>query len=75
MDPTTAHEASGWISVTDRLPELRREVLVCLANRMVFMAWSYGPDTWWETRLGFLRRTDYTPTHWMPLPDPPKENL
>ena len=65
-----------WIPVTERLPELHEEVLVCTEE--------YG-----ETVLGFAmvavfegtgwleaweRKTYLTAvTHWMPLPEPPKE--
>ena len=66
-----------WIPVTERLPELHEEVLVCTEE--------YG-----ETVLGFAmvavfdgtgwleaweRKTYLTAvTHWMPLPEPPKED-
>ena len=65
-----------WIPATERLPELHEEVLVCTED--------YG-----ETELGFAtvavydgsgwlecwERKQYLNyvTHWMPLPEPPKE--
>ena len=65
-----------WIPVTERLPDMHVEVLVCTED--------YG-----KTELGFLtdavwdgagwletwERKTYlaTVTHWMPLPEPPKE--
>ena len=59
-----------WISVKDRLPE---RYVPCLI---------YSPL--WEFFCVALRRDDdeftngvacVTPTHWQPLPEPPKENL
>lgn len=65
-----------WIPVTERLPDMHVEVLVCTED--------YG-----KTELGFAtvavfdgtawleaweRKTYLTAvTHWMPLPEPPKE--
>lgn len=66
----------GWIPVTERLPEIHKEVLVCNEDygeaELGFSevaVWD-GNDwicTWdMESRLHFI-------THWMPLPEPPKE--
>ena len=65
-----------WIPVTERLPDMHVEVLVCTED--------YG-----ETELGFATVAVYdgsdwlecwerktylkAVTHWMPLPEPPKE--
>lgn len=59
-----------WIIVKDRLPETGVPVLICNPY------WDYGVvanyagknvrmDTW-------NQRMTYTPTHWMPFPDPPQ---
>jgi hypothetical protein len=79
-------DVNGWISVKDRLPELRQEVLVirdgwyALAcrrkverkplpppqfNNIEIWEWDYGVE---ETFV-----PDGSVTHWMPLPEPPKE--
>jgi hypothetical protein len=84
----TGYQAAApqWISVKDRLPELRQEVLVirdkwyALAcrrkverkplpppqfNNIEIWEWDYGVE---ETFV-----PDGSVTHWMPLPDMPKE--
>lgn len=77
-----------WIPVTERLPELNTEVLVYavgkidgfigesaieITNRFIFRLFpsSEGTETWSAPRQYFL--TDYEITHWMPLPESPKE--
>jgi len=67
-----------WIPVTERLPEVNKYVLgyfkdgsmtaVCLFDideHMTF--WRACTDEGWEADC------DSEPTHWMPLPEPPKE--
>lgn len=62
--------APKWISVKERLPEKGISVLcACRANIFCVMKWD-GID-WFENPThvymsGFV-------THWMPLPEPPKE--
>lgn len=56
--------AAKWIPVTERLPEKHEWVLVC--SRLVKMRTDFiSNDGHWYA----------TPdvTHWMPLPEPPKE--
>lgn len=59
---------SEWISVKDRLPKELREVM-----------FYDGEEMWIGYRLGGLWCEDYFTfkeskiTHWMPLPEPPKE--
>ena len=59
-----------WISVKDRLPEEGVTVLVCGGRRGVYTAYMNCPDYWHK-----LNSTNHycNPTHWMPLPQPPKE--
>jgi hypothetical protein len=75
-----------WIPVTERLPEVGKEVLIYavgktedlsstieITNRMIFrlLPSSEGVEMWSAPRLYFM--TNYEITHWMPLPVPPKE--
>ena len=60
-----------WISVNERLPEKDQEVLVYLFKDRPYLAW-LNVDGEWETEE-FTIDYDYLPTHWMPLPEPPKE--
>lgn len=61
-------EPHGWISVSDKLPEEGQEVVIHIGddNELVRF-WNYrwvGQEEWFILDL---------PTHWMPLPEPPKE--
>ena len=60
-----------WIPVSERLPERRETVLVCDVRENYMNAWEYlGRDEWlWDSTI--WRTEDIT--HWMPLPEPPKE--
>ena len=78
----------NWISVEDRLPEKKGDYLVCTKNNDIkvmpffierntssavygkgFCIWVRGrrtnDDDWWKP-VGYV-------THWMPLPELPKE--
>lgn len=57
-----------WISVEDRLPELGVDVLAAYRDRHINMG-TVGDD-WLEEDIedGYI-------THWMPLPEPPKEGM
>lgn len=61
-----------WISVKDRLPEENINVLIYRRNMMnVYTYLGHGE---WEDDYGYWTRTeDDGITHWMPLPDEPKE--
>ena len=75
MDAAMPH----WIPVTERLPEMGKEVLVSDKHKGVNIAWIVGcfskdgasfewaceSDGWIDDQLPI--------THWMPLPGPPKE--
>ena len=56
-----------WISVTERLPEEDKLVLVWRNNRLPYVSRRIDTSYW----VGLGR--DAEVTHWMPLPKPPKE--
>ena len=65
--------ASEWISVKDMLPQVKEDVLIYDSHhRNIYKAWYIGDiDVWFSN--------EYLPqfiniTHWMPLPEPPKES-
>lgn len=61
-----------WISVKDRLPEKKNEAYLCSLDSCLFPGSQYisirafCDDGKWEA--------NGTVTHWMPLPEPPKED-
>lgn len=75
----------GWISVKDRLPEHNKRVLVAASDvllvdvdsevsewvciAIVYICPEYGNLIWEDDN-----EEDFhlSPTHWMPLPEPPK---
>ena len=64
-----------WINVEKQLPEIRQEVLIFDSDDGIFRA-IYEGSYWSEqsTGCGCCSGT-LTPTHWMPLPADPKDEL
>lgn len=61
-----------WISIKDRLPERYKRVLVLTKFNMHFEAHHHGEEIpEWEDN-NCVPLDDIT--HWMPLPNPPKES-
>ena len=70
--------APRWHRVEDELPQnVANRVLVFCKNGVMYAAhyeggetdkWYMNMGTWWEEGTGNL-----TCTHWMPMPEPPKE--
>ena len=61
-----------WVSVEERLPPLRKNVLVCAywhEHWGVYMGWNSGHG--WMVSCGIGQRSDVQVSHWMPLPAPP----
>jgi hypothetical protein len=58
-----------WIDVKDRLPELHRRVLLFRSEFDPYIG-CLDTDGHWYINGSLL----YQPTHWMPLPEPPKED-
>lgn len=71
-----AIESMKWIPISDKLPELKRDVLVFLKNGRFFVCalfpGSAGQKYWWigEEEIHFLFDDVVA---WRPLPDPYKE--
>lgn len=66
-----------WIPVTERLPEAGADVLVMFPNNMAVASrdmgeWVVNSGDGWCTDVN-LSDDEKEPTHWMPLPTPPKE--
>lgn len=65
--------AIEWIPVTERLPEEKREVLICTSGGSIYIGeyekstWADGSGTWTES-LEYLMI--HTVVAWMPLPEP-----
>jgi hypothetical protein len=59
---------SEWISVKDRLPELRVPVLVFMEYGKIDVCWLNG-NLWFQSIRP--QHTNGGVSHWMPLPDPP----
>ena len=63
---TDTNDGCKWISVKDRLPEDGVQVLACTKHGKAFSA---------HCEKGKWRVShSVTVTHWMPLPEPPKED-
>lgn len=67
---------SEWISVKDRLPEESGAYLVHFGTHASVLEYSAVHKAFnaFDDHSEFLvERTRLNPSHWMPLPEPPKE--
>jgi hypothetical protein len=71
-----------WISVKDKLPEYPQVVLVTNKDSNLYSTAYFNGTQWIPDPfvIGYDSWDDFTalrlmiePTHWMPLPEPPKE--
>lgn len=66
-----------WISVKERLPKKEGEYLATLVGNVVSVAFFSKINGWSATivppNFSFIKFVDLYVTHWMPLPEPPKE--
>ncbi len=67
-----------WISVYDKLPEIKQDVLMYFdSGNMAVGFWHDGDEhiTFWcaYTDDGWFADCDCMPLYWMPLPEPPEE--
>ncbi len=63
---------SEWISVKDRLPRSDGQYIVCNSGFVIparYTTYELGKRAWFG-RFSELHKV----THWMPLPEPPKED-
>ena len=68
----TLTQPNEWVSVEERLPPLRENVLVCAywhEHWGVYIGWNSGHG--WTVSCGIGQRSDVQVSHWMPLPAPP----
>ena len=69
---TTDEIKNGWISVKDRLPDEGIDVLMWFEQNMT-VGFRLECDWCAYADGGYYTSCDSKPTHWMPLPEPPKE--
>lgn len=66
-----------WIGVKERLPEMNEEVLISYGNtpfyKLAFLIHN-GDRKWFHGTYSNQEYQIDDVTHWMPLPEPPKEN-
>lgn len=69
-----------WISVEKRLPDVNKRVLACvivLGEPSVWDAVRWNGEEWEtekEAVYEYWTSIEFPVTHWMPLPEPPKED-
>ena len=69
QEPSIEFVQHGWIPVTERLPETT-SLCIVTKYRVPFLAWYTGKN--WRA-ADTVSVVDGI-THWMPLPEPPKED-
>ena len=62
-----------WISVDDRLPNPWKRVLIYSRHDFCEVAFYIGVPGKWRVTWNHEMLDDDSVTHWMPLPEPPKE--
>lgn len=80
VDQMTEWRKKQWISVTERLPDGDEDVLVTDGNALAVGYYRPDANAWDSCEFGWIEnRPDPYPsglgtvTHWMPLPEPPKD--
>ena len=64
-----------WISVDDRLPEYFKAVLIyCPTDKNVYEVYLETHGLWRFFDYSAGKIIDEPVTHWMPIPEPPKED-
>ena len=71
-----ANQPSPWISVEERLPEPEKEVIILAKNKYIDIDHltddGEGGYYWWKSDEWICCEDDKI-THWMPIPELPKE--
>ena len=75
-EASTLTPPNEWVSVEERLPEKKQDVLMLFDTGNMAVGWWHDADehiTFWctYTDYGFYTDCDCIPTHWMLLPAPP----
>lgn len=67
-----------WISVKDRLPDRTERVLCACWDYVTKSYWHellwFENGNWWKSLATYDANYNKHVTHWMPLPEPPKED-
>jgi len=74
MEEYAEQSAPKWISVKDRLPETNCSVLVLDPNNPFNKSMDVARFDEYQKCFFFSGLDKIHPTHWMPLPEPPKDN-
>ena len=65
---------SKWIPVTERLPDKNRKWVLCLCVGGAMEVLNFDFTMWnWDSQYPGRCYMEKYVTHWMPLPEPPKE--
>lgn len=82
VDQRCLRPVEEWISVKEMLPEVFDEVLVydAIGDNHISIAWRETKprkngivDWYWNSQMAYPEDLTHV-THWMPLPEPPKES-
>lgn len=61
-------EVNGWVPVGARVPDCDKELFLVASRDSIGVAWWHsGPQRFIHEDID----NAWTPTHWMPLPEPP----
>ena len=67
-------EQMEWISVKDRLPENDTRVLAYCKDRCIHdVKWRWADNAWYDKGSAAVYLAGFV-THWLPMPEPPKED-
>jgi hypothetical protein len=75
----SSNKPTGWISVKDRLPEINTGFIACIDGADVCTCHRYqdakdkAPIFYADSKKGLLICSVESVTHWMPLPEAPKD--